>query len=159
VTIIIVVVQSIPIKKHKHSKNGSIFLFDIILLILIVFKSSSINNKQAVNTEETSSSISTTSTTSPTTTVPQSSSATPEIMQEENDVKKKRYIDDDQLDGFFDSESDELDINPLSYSKFDNNHDRIHAKIQETSAKIHDNADSTYIFRIIIRISFELFYF
>jgi hypothetical protein len=48
------------------------------------------------------------------------------------------------LDEFLDSESDEMDTNQLPYSKFDNNHNRIHAKIQETSANIHDNADSKY---------------
>ncbi len=37
-----------------------------------------------------------------------------------------------------------MDTNQLPYSKFDNNHNRIHAKIQETSANIHDNADSKY---------------
>jgi hypothetical protein len=117
---IIIVVQSIPIKQIKK-----------------IVKSSAINNKKDVNTEETSS----ISTSSPITTVSQNSLLTPEVIQENNDNKKKRYIDDDQLDEFLDSESDEMDTNQLPYSKFDNNHNRIHAKIQETSANIHDNAD------------------
>lgn len=129
---IIIVVQSIPIKRSKE-----------------LVKSSSTNNKQAVNQHrlkksvdsEITSSIPGSNTQSSTGTVSQSSLSTPEILQEKNDNKKKRYIDDDQLDEYSDSESDEVDINQLPYTEFNNNHDRIHAKIQETSAKIHDNTD------------------
>ena len=58
-------------------------------------------------------------------------SSTSDVPSEEK--KKKRFIEDDLLD---DSDSDENNNN--------NNH-VLHTKIQETSAQIHDNADSKYI--------------
>jgi len=60
--------------------------------------------------------------------------------KEKNDNKKKLYIDNDELDEYLDNENDEL-----PYFKFKNNNNEIdhtlHAKIKETSAKIHDNQD------------------
>jgi len=118
---IIIVVQSVPIGKPNHIVQPSL-----------------VNTKQAVkhpfkfihSGKSSSSSTSTTPTSSS-----QSSSTTPQVTQEKNDNKKKRYIDDDQLDELFDSENDEVD------SKYDNIDHTLHAKVQETSAKIHDNAD------------------
>lgn len=97
---------------------------------------SSENNKKADDSDK-----STSTTTSSTTTTTQSSSTT----HEKNDNKKKRYIDDDQLDGFFDSESNELDYK----NKI---HQTLHAKVQETSAKVHDNTDSKYLFNSSVDI-------
>jgi hypothetical protein len=118
---------------------------------LLVVQSSLVNNKQAVrhhpfkfihSGKSLSSSVSTTSTGS------QNPLPTPQITQEKKDNKKKRYIDDDQLDELFDSENDEVD------SKLDNIDHTLHAKVQETSAKIHDNADSKYSFN-----SLSFYYF
>jgi hypothetical protein len=118
---ITIVVQSVPIGKPNH-----------------IVQSSLVNNKQAVrhhpfkfihSGKSLSSSVSTTSTGS------QNPLPTPQITQEKKDNKKKRYIDDDQLDELFDSENDEVDSKP------DNIDHTLHAKVQETSAKIHDNAD------------------
>ncbi len=116
------------------------FLFDYIFFICIAVQSSSIDNQQAVDSEETSS----TATTSSTTPISQNSLSTPELIQE----KKKRYIDDDLLDGLFDSDSDEDNV------LVDHNNHVLHTKIQETSAKIHDNADSKYIYLISIEMKF-----
>jgi hypothetical protein len=116
------------------------FLFDHIFLIFIAVQSSSIDNQQAVDSEDTSS----TATTSSTTPISQNSLSTPELIQE----KKKRYIDDDLLDGLFDSDSDEDNV------LVDHNNHVLHTKIQETSAKIHDNADSKYIYLISIEMKF-----
>jgi hypothetical protein len=77
------------------------------------------------------------STTSATTSTP-----TSEVPSEEQ-KKKKRYIEDDLLD---DSDSDE-----------NNNNHVLHAKIQEISATIHDNADSKSIH--FISIEMKLFFF
>lgn len=51
-------------------------------------------------------------------------------------AKKKRYIDDNLSDGLFDSDSDDVDDSGL------NNNHILHTNVQETSATIHDNADS-----------------
>jgi hypothetical protein len=107
---ITIVIQSAPIDKAEQT-----------------VQSSSIDNQQAVDSEETSS----TATTSSTTPISQNSLSTPELIQE----KKKRYIDDDLLNGLFDSDSDEDNV------LVDHNNHVLHTKIQETSAKIHDNAD------------------
>lgn len=107
---ITIVVQSVPIGKAKQT-----------------IQLSSENNKKADDSDKPTSTTTISTTTSTTT---QSSSTTPE----KNDNKKKRYIDDDQLDRFFDSESNELDYK----NKI---HQTLHAKVQETSAKVHDNAD------------------
>ena len=64
-----------------------------------------------------------------TTTTPQSTLA-----------KKKRDIDDNLFAGLYDSASDEVED-----SASNDNH-ILHAKIQETSATIHDNADSRDLF-------------
>jgi len=128
---ITIVVQSVPIQTDKETAEPS-----------------SINHKQAVDQpllksadSEKTASASTSTTQSSPTTVSQSSLST----QDKNDHKKKRYINDDQLDGLLDNENDEVDVNQLPYVKFDNNNEKtdriLHAKIQETSAKIHDNAD------------------
>jgi hypothetical protein len=132
---ITIVVQSVPIHKAK----GTI-------------ESPSIHNKQAVNQPLSKSvdsketlSISNSAKISSPTTASQNSLSALQIAQEENDNKKKLYINNDQLDGLLDSESDEIDFNQLPYVKSNNNNHKIdhilHAKIQETSAKIHDNTD------------------
>lgn len=80
-------------------------------------------------------STSTTTISSPTTTT---------TTTDKNDHKKKRYIDDDdQLDVFDNSESDEINSNKKFHKNNKINH-VLHTKVQETSAKIHDNADSKY---------------
>jgi hypothetical protein len=66
------------------------------------------------------------------------------VSQSSGEEKKKLYIDDDQLNGLFDDDSDETDVIQFPYVK-PNDH-ILHAKIQETSAKIHNNADSNYSF-------------
>jgi hypothetical protein len=105
---ITIVVQSIPIEKDKQ----------IIQKLL-----------KSVDSVETSS------TTTKTTTVSQSSLPTSRKTSEKKDQKKKRYIDDDQLDGLLDNESDEVEL------PYDQIVHTLHPKIQETSVKIHDNAD------------------
>jgi len=92
-----------------------------------IIHSSSMNNKEAIKQHllKSDDSEKTSSTTIPTTTVSQNSLSPPE--------KKKRYIDDDQLDGFLDDDSDEI---------YDDKTEHVlHTKIHETSANIHDNAD------------------
>jgi hypothetical protein len=135
----------------------------------IAIESPSIHNKQAVNqplsksvdSKETSS-ISNSAKISSPTTASQNSLSALQIAQEENDNKKKLYINNDQLDGLLDSESDEIDFNQLHYVKFNNNNHKIdhilHAKIQETSAKIHDNTDSKYSFDYFSSLNFIYFF-
>jgi hypothetical protein len=106
---ITLVIQSAPIVNAKEN-----------------VQSSSINNKHVVDrtffkyidSKKTSSIATTTST--------QSTLLTPD--------KKKRYLEDDLLNEYFNSNSDEEDI------RLNNKH-VLHTKIQETSAKIHDNED------------------
>ncbi|CAF1252246.1 unnamed protein product [Rotaria sp. Silwood1] len=136
-----IVVQSVPIDKTKD-----------------IAQPSSIKNKQVVNhhlhkfihaVETTSSSTGTT--TNPTTTVSQSSLSTSTVTPEITNKKKKRYIDDDDNDALsqlLDSEnyeSDELDSSQLPYFKHENIDNNIghklYAKVEETAATIHDNAD------------------
>ena len=98
------------------------------------------------------SSVVTSTTASSATTISQSSSTSTTTEENHND-KKKRFINDDQLDGLLDSESDEVDSSQLPYFKTEHNNDKtehnndkidhtLHAKVQEVPVKIHDNADS-----------------
>lgn len=64
-------------------------------------------------------------------------------------AKKKRYIDDNLLNGLYDSDSDEVE------DSASNTNPILHAKIQETSATIHDNADSWDLFSYSIGTHFH----
>ncbi|CAF3763812.1 unnamed protein product [Rotaria sordida] len=124
-----IIVQSVPIEKTKG-----------IVQSYLLKKNKDITNQQHhhhqfIQSVETTTS-STSSTTNPTITVSQSSSSTSTITPIITDKKKKRYIDDG-LDEFLDNE---LDSSQLPYLKYNNGH-KLHAKVQETIAKIHDNAD------------------
>jgi hypothetical protein len=109
----------------------------LLVTIIVVIQSAPVGqNKQSIKqyllkSVDSNKILSDPTSTTTTTTTP--------VSQSSGEEKKKRYIDDDQLNGLFDDDSDETDVIQFPYVK-PNDH-ILHAKIQETSAKIHNNAD------------------
>ena len=69
--------------------------------------------------------------------------------QEENNNNKKLYIGNDESDDYVGNDingNDQADVYRSPYFKLDNIDDnedyKLHAKVQATSAQIHDNTDS-----------------
>ena len=93
-------------------------------MIFLVVQTSPKDNRPLIE-QALLTSVESDKSTSTSTTTPQSTLA-----------KKKRYIDDNLLNGLYDSDSDEVE------DSASNTNPILHAKIQETSATIHDNADS-----------------